>query len=599
MPAWFLNRKSGNFTELGREWNVPTAVARLMRNRGIESSEDAEEYLHGSLAHMHDPALFKDMDLAASIIAKAVREGAHIRVIGDYDIDGVCSTAILVRGLRAVGANVDYVIPHRIRDGYGMNPDMITKASEDGVEYILTCDNGISASNEARLAKELGMTLVITDHHEVPYEEKEGVRQYILPEAAAIVDPKQEDCGYPFSGICGGMIAYKFIKYVYSNELTGSVYASVYADKAFDEELLQLAAFATVGDIMELKDENRIAVKEGLRLMSRKPARGISELITALGLSGTEISAFHIGFVLGPCINATGRIDSADRALSLLVEDDINSAMRIAGELKEMNESRKNMTEEAVKLAKAQIEEGLHDGMNVLVIFLPDCHESIAGIVAGRMREFCNKPVFIVTRAEQGLKGSGRSVEAYHMYDAMTEIKDVFTKYGGHAQAAGFSLEEDRLEEMRKRLNENCRLTETDLQGKLLIDMELPLSYANGALADALEIMEPFGNGNPKPVFARRGLVFKKMRMIGKNGTGAKISVIDEGKTYELVTFKRAADFVESIRAKYGESAAEAAESGREAGTQIAFSVAYGVQWNEFRGERSVQLLMQDYIMQA
>lgn len=597
MPAWFLIRKSGNFTELGREWHVPTAVARLMCNRGIESSEAAEEYLHGNLARMHDPALFKDMDLAASIIAKAVREGKHIRVIGDYDIDGVCSTAILVRGLRAVGANVDYIIPHRIRDGYGMNPDMITKASEDGVECILTCDNGIAASNEAALAGDLGMTLVITDHHEVPYEELDGVRHYIIPDAAAIVDPKQEDCGYPFSGICGGMIAYKFIRYIYAKELTGPEYSDVYRDKDFGDELLQLAAFATVGDIMELKDENRIAVKEGLRLMSRKPARGVSELIAALGLSGTEISAFHLGFVLGPCINATGRIDSADRALSLLVEDDVNAAMRIAGELKEMNESRKNMTEEAVKLAKVQIEEGRHDGMKVLVIYLPDCHESIAGIVAGRMREFCNKPVFIVTRAEQGLKGSGRSVEAYHMYDAMTEIKDVFTKYGGHAQAAGFSLEEDRLDEMRRRLNENCHLTDADLQGKLLIDMELPLSYANGALADALEIMEPFGNGNPKPVFARRGLVFKKMRLIGKSGIGAKISVTDDGLNYELVTFKRAADFIESIRNKYGEAAAVLAESGQETGTQITFSAAYGVQWNEFRGERSVQLLMQDYIM--
>ncbi|MCR5011278.1 MAG: single-stranded-DNA-specific exonuclease RecJ [Lachnospiraceae bacterium] len=597
MPAWFLIRKSGNFTELGREWNVPTAVARLMCNRGIENSEDAEEYLRGSLAHMHDPALFKDMDRAAAVIAEAVRSEKHIRVIGDYDIDGVCSTAIMVRGLKALGANVDYVIPHRIKDGYGMNPDMITKASEDGVEYILTCDNGIAASNEASLARNLGITLVITDHHEVPYEEKDGVRQYILPAAAAIVDPKQEDCSYPFPGICGGMIAYKFIKYIYANGLAGPNHASVYADKDFDDEMLQLAAFATVGDIMELKDENRVAVKEGLRLMSRKPARGVAELIAALGLSGTEISAFHLGFVLGPCINATGRIDSADRALSLLVEDDENAAMRIAGELKEMNESRKNMTEEAVKLAKAQIEEGQHDGMKVLVIFLPDCHESIAGIVAGRMREFCNKPVFIVTRAEQGLKGSGRSVEAYHMYDAMTEIKDVFTKYGGHAQAAGFSLEEDRLEEMRRRLNENCHLTEEDLQGKLLIDMELPLSYANGALADALEIMEPFGNGNPKPVFARRGLVFKKMRMIGKNGTGAKISVSDEGRTYEIVTFKRAADFVESIRSKYGDDAAARAESGQESGVNITFSAAYGVQWNEFRGERTVQLLMQDYIM--
>ena len=597
MPAWFLIRKSGKFTVLGREWNVPTAVARLMCNRGIDSAEAAEGYLRGSLEQMHDPSLFKDMDKAASLIAEAVRSGKHIRVIGDYDIDGVCSTAILVRGLRAVGGNVDYIIPHRIRDGYGMNPDMITKASEDGVEYILTCDNGIAASNEASLAKELGMTLVITDHHEVPYEEEGGIRHYILPDAAAIVDPKQEDCGYPFSGICGGMIAYKFIKYIYANEMTGAEYAAVYGDKDFEDELLQLAAFATVGDIMELKDENRIAVRAGLRLMSSKPARGLSELITALGLSGTELSAFHLGFVLGPCINATGRIDSADRALSLLVEDDENAAMRIAGELKEMNESRKNMTEEAVKLAKAQIEEGVHDGMKVLVIFLPDCHESIAGIVAGRMREFCNKPVFIVTKAEQGLKGSGRSVEAYHMYDAMTEIKDVFTKYGGHAQAAGFSLEEDRLDEMRRRLNENCRLTDEDLQGKLFIDMELPLSYANGALADALVAMEPFGNGNPKPVFACKGLVFKKMRMIGKNGTGAKISVTDGGQNYELVTFKQAADFIESIRRKYGEAAATLAESGKESIMEITFSAAYGVQWNEFRGEKSVQLLMQDYIM--
>ena len=597
MPAWFLIRKGGDFQEIGRKHHIPTAAARLIRNRGAVTDEDFELYLRGGMECLHDPALFKDMDTACRLMADAVVSKEKIRVIGDYDIDGVCSAAILLKGLRRLSADVDAVIPHRVHDGYGMNSEMIRKAYLDGVKVIITCDNGIAASKEAALAKDLGITLVITDHHEVPYEESDGVRKYIIPDADAVVDPKQEDCSYPFSGICGGMVAYKFVSYLYNNRMCGEEFSDVYSDTRFMDELTELAAFATVGDIMELRDENRVIVKRGLELINSDPAPGIKELIEASGLSGTKISAYHLGFVLGPCINATGRIDSAQRALDLLTENDHENAMRIAGELRSMNESRKAMTEEAVKEAVEQVESGEFEGMNVLVIFLPDCHESIAGITAGRIRERYGKPVFIVTRGEEGLKGSGRSVDSYNMYEAMNEVKDVFTKFGGHAQAAGFSLEEDRLCEMRERLNANCKLTPEELRGKLMIDMELPLGYVNEDLLAALELMEPFGNGNSRPVFAKRNIFLTGISVMGQKRNSARLRVVDDNTRTEMVLFKKLEDFEKQIAEKYGEDVVKSLEENRSVAVEVRFAAAYSAQWNEFRGVKKIQMAVEDYIL--
>ena len=595
MPSWYLIRKSGNFTETGARHGIPAAAARLMVNRGIDTDEKIEKYLHGSLKDMYDPGLMKDMDGACRFIAAAVTEGKKIRVIGDYDIDGVTSTAILVKGLRALGADVSAAIPHRIKDGYGMNARLIEEAKRDRVEVILTCDNGISARAEAELAAKYGISLVITDHHEVPYEETPSGRRYLLPGALYIVDPKQEDCTYPFKDICGGMIAFKFISYLYDNALAGNRFANVYENSQFREELMQLAALATVGDIMPLIDENRIILKEALKCMQSTPAPGLNELIDVNGIDRADLNAFQLGFVIGPCINAAGRLDSADKALLLFLEDNKDEAMRRAGELKEYNVSRKTMTEAAVNAALDIAENEGYDKDRVLVIFIPDCHESVAGIVAGRLRERFSKPVFVLTRAESGLKGSGRSIPAYNMYAEMTKISEIFTKYGGHEQAAGFSIEEKDLDTMRRRLNENCTLTEEDLKGKLMIDMELPLSYADERLLDALKLMEPFGGGNDRPVFARRGLELRGIRIMGAKKNCAKLKVSDNGTEHEIMLFKGLDLFNELMEKKYGVDVLTDSGSGKIFRPGLVFNAAYTAAYNVFRGEKKIQLTVEDF----
>ncbi|MBR3524484.1 MAG: single-stranded-DNA-specific exonuclease RecJ [Lachnospiraceae bacterium] len=586
MADWFLIRKGGDYSALGEQYHISPVLARLLKNRGIEGEEAVKAYLHGGEECLHDPLLLKDMDRCGAVLLEAIREGKQIRVIGDYDIDGVCSTAILLRGIRALGGKVDAQIPHRVRDGYGMNCEMIRSAREAGVDVILTCDNGIAAMEEARLAAEYGITLLITDHHEVPYEEKEGERRYLLPPAAAVVDPKREDDSYPFPGICGGFIAYKLILSLFRDQAKRELSTDL------KEGLLQLAAFATVGDIMELKDENRALVKLGLKLMQERPASGIRELLLSLGIDGA-VSAYHLGFMLGPCVNATGRIDTAERALELFVTEDREQALKIAAELKELNESRKSMTEACCAEAVAQIEAGEHKDCRVFVIFLPDCHESVAGIIAGRIRERYERPVLIVTRAEEGLKGSARSVPAYHMYDALSRVSDIFTRFGGHAQAAGFSLPEEKLGDLRKRLNENCTLTEEDFRSKIRIDLELKLHAANGELVDEMRLLEPCGNGNPSAVLARRGLLLKRIRPIGAEAKLCILQVEDEGREYELKLFRRTEEIKAFMREKYGEDTLDRLLKGR--GEGVPFAVIFTPQWNEYRGEKNLQLVVEDY----
>lgn len=587
MEKWFVAAKKADFDAWSKKFNITPVTARIIRNRDILSEEEVEKYLYGTYLDMYPPELMLGMEDAAAIMAESIALKKKIRVIGDYDVDGITSSHILTKGLQVLGGNVDTVIPHRMKDGYGLNDRLIEDAYEAGIQTIITCDNGIAAASQIALAVEKKMTVVVTDHHEVPYVEENGVRTQVLPPAAVVVDPKQADCKYPNPGICGAVVAYKLIELMFRKSKV-----SYEERQACMEEFMQLAAVATVCDVMDLLDENRIIVKEGLKRIRKAPCMGLKALIEANGVEPSRLNAFHLGFVIGPCLNATGRLDSAVRALELLRAKDAVLAARIAGELKEMNESRKAMTLQGVKQAAEQIEKEHLSEDKVLVIFLPDCHESLAGIIAGRVKEQYGKPTFVLTRGEEGLKGSGRSIESYHMYDAMVACRELFTKFGGHKMAAGLSLEEKNLEELRRRLNAQCTLTEEDFQPKVHIDVPMPLAYATGQLAEEFEILEPFGNANPKPLFATKNVVFRFGRKMGKQGTFAKYTVTQEGKTYELVFFGGLDKFHAYLDGKFGEGA-----SGRlyEKECEFPLSVTYRIGLNSFRGKTELQLLMENY----
>ncbi|MCR4584892.1 MAG: single-stranded-DNA-specific exonuclease RecJ [Lachnospiraceae bacterium] len=586
MAEWILVRKGGDYVETGRKYGISPVIARLLKNRGVEG-DAIPVFLSEQGAALSLPDSLPDMEKAYRVIKDRIDKKEKIRVIGDYDIDGVCATAILLKGLKTLGADADHTIPHRINDGYGMNPGMVEDAAGAGVSLIVTCDNGIAATEECALASELGIDVVVTDHHEVRYEEEGGVRKYILPKAAAVVDPKREDNVYPCPGICGAVVAYQLIRYIMKREDPS------FEGSATDREMMQLAAFATVGDIMELGGENRGLVKRGLKSISEEPCRGMAALKKAAGLEDGEVSAFHLGFVLGPMVNAGGRLDSADRALELFMSEDDISALKRAEELKALNESRKSMTEKAVADAgDIMKKEGLEND-TVLVVYLPECHESIAGIVAGRLREKYIKPVLVVTNGRDELKGSARSVPAYHMFDAMLEIKDVFIKFGGHSQAAGFSLPKDRLGELRRRLNENCRLKASDMKEVLKIDMELPLCYSDDALADALEALEPYGEGNERALFGRMGVEITGIKNIGVSGKVIKIDVKDSGSDAELTMFGKNRVFKEELAARYGEDKLQQLYMGRGAG--IRFNIVYSVAWNLYNGIKRLQIVVEDY----
>ncbi|MCR5118423.1 MAG: single-stranded-DNA-specific exonuclease RecJ [Lachnospiraceae bacterium] len=584
MAEWTLIRKGGDYVETGRKYGISPVIARLLKNRGVED-EFIPVFLSEDGAALSSPDSLPDMEKAYRVIKDTTDKKEKIRVIGDYDIDGVCSTAILLKGLKHLGVDADHAIPHRINDGYGMNPGMVEDANAAGIKLILTCDNGIAAIEECRLAKELGIGVVVTDHHEIRYEEEDGKRRYILPEALAVIDPKREDNLYPQPGICGAVVAYQLIRYIMKRE------DPAFEGSALDRELMQLAAFATVGDIMELSGENRGLVKRGLKSMSSEPCRGIEALKKAAGLDG-EINAFHLGFVLGPMVNAGGRLDSADRALDLFMSEDSITAMKKAEELKELNESRKSMTEKAVSDAEEiMLKEGL-DKDRVLVVYLPECHESIAGIVAGRLREKYIKPVLVVTKGREELKGSARSIPAYHIFDAMLEVEDIFIKFGGHSQAAGFSLPVEKLGELRERLNKNCRLESKDFKEVLKVDMELPLSYADGGLADALEELEPYGEGNEKALFGRMGVEIKGIKNIGVSGKVIKLDAADGGEA-ELTMFGINRIFKEELAKRYGEERLNALYAGKGRGIKI--NIVYSVGWNVYNGSKRLQIVVEDY----
>lgn len=591
MEKWYVAAKKADFEGWASEFQISPILARILRNRDLTEGEEIRKFLHGTLEDCYSPWLLKDMDKAVDIIAEAAELGIRIRVIGDYDVDGICSSYILTRGFRILGADVDTAIPHRIHDGYGLNDSLIEQAEREGIGLIVTCDNGIAAAAQVELAHIYGIGVVITDHHEVPFKVEKAadgseLRREILPTALAVVDPKQEQCSYPFSGICGGVVAYKLIEAL--AEKTGNTEL-----KGAMEEFLEFAALSTVCDVMELRDENRIIVKEGLKRLKNTQNQGLKALMEVNQIEPARLNAYHLGFVIGPCLNATGRLDTARRALELLQSRTKVEAMSAARELKELNDSRKNLTLKGVEEAERYIEEHHIEKDKVMVIFLPEVHESLAGIIAGRIREKYNHPVFILTRGEEGVKGSGRSIEGYHMYNAMTEAAQYFTKFGGHAMAAGLSMKEENIEGLRRELNEKCTLGEDDFTAKVHIDVPMPLDYGSEALADELEFLEPFGVGNPRPLFAQKNLIFLSGYKMGANKTCARYTVETPGGIKkQLVYFGDLERFGQFLDEKYGPGSEEALYAGR---ARLEVSAVYQLGKNTYKGRTELQYIMQYY----
>ena len=563
---WMLQTKRADFNGLAMRLGVSPVAVRIMRNRGLLDEREMRKYLYGTLDDLYDPRQMKGMETAAGIIEKKLIEGKKIRIIGDYDIDGVCSTYILLKGFHRAAGNgqIDYEIPDRIRDGYGINESIIRQAAEDGIDTLVTCDNGIAALKEISIAKQLGMTVVVTDHHEVPVD----AYGQILPPADAVVDPKQDGETYPYHEICGAVVAWKLINVIYE-------------DLGIPEhewmELLEFAAIATVGDVMKLQDENRLIVKYGLKKIGSTKNTGLRMLVEKNNLDINNLSAYHIGFVIGPCLNAGGRLKSAKVALRMLLEQDPDRVSGLADELKELNDVRKDMTAKGETEAIEQVER-FYMSDKVLVVFLPECHESLAGIIAGRLREHFHKPSFVLTRGEQSAKGSGRSIEAYHMYQGLCEVADLLVKFGGHPMAAGLSIEESDIDEFRRRLNENAKLTEDDFVPQIWIDVPMPFEYANEKIVDELKGLEPFGQGNEKPLFAQKSLTIRNVRVLGKNRNVVKMNLVtDTGHPFDGLLFADGDRFLE------------------EQTGQNTIDMIYYPDVNEYNGTRTLQAIIKNY----
>lgn len=520
---WMVYAKKADFKQIASEYGIDQVLARIIRNRDICGSKDIDMYLNGNLNDIHNPHSMKDADKFVDIITKKIEEHKPVRIIGDYDIDGICSIYILFCGLKAAGADVDYVVPHRINDGYGINEHLIDNAINEGIDTIVTCDNGIAAYNQVRYAKDNGITMIVTDHHDVPFEIKDDKKVYIVPPADAVINPKQADCDYPFKLLCGAGVAYKLISLLYDR---------LGFDKKELEDYIEFMAIATVGDIVDLIDENRIVVKYGLKHIAHTKNTGLMALIEECQLDINNISSYHIGFVIGPCLNASGRLDTARQAIELMLCKDNEKAHNMAKELIALNNERKSMTEQETQKAIELVENTGLLKDRVLVIYLKDCHESIAGIIAGRIKERYYRPTFVITNAEDGAKGSGRSIEGYNMYEEINKCKNVLTKYGGHPMAAGLSLAISDIDIFRKMLNDNAILTDEDLIPKMWIDVPMPVSYANIRLVNQLKLLEPFGKGNEKPVFADRNLYVKTASVIGKNKNVLRCQLETEDGTY-------------------------------------------------------------------
>ncbi len=585
MAQWLVAAKRADFQKMAEQYKIDPVVARLIRNRDVVGDEEIRKYLDGGVEDLYSPTLLKDMDRAVEVLKDKIASGAKIRIIGDYDADGICASYVLLKGLSVCGARADTVIPHRVKDGYGLNESLLEDAAKDGVDTVVTCDNGIAAAAQIAYGRQLGLTVVVTDHHEIPYEEGEdGSRMYLLPEAAAVVDPKREDCGYPCKNICGAVVAYKLVQQLLEE----------YGKKEILEELLEIAAFATVCDLMELKDENRIIVKCGLKNMRHTKNLGLKALMEVCGIEAEKVSAYHIGFILGPCMNATGRLDTAKRALALLQSSERGEAVALAAELKNLNDIRKEMTVKGTEEAVDCIEKNGLEKDRVLVVYLPEVHESLAGIIAGRIREKYGKPAFILTKGEEGVKGSGRSIEGYHMYEEMTGCKEFFTKYGGHKMAAGLSMQEKDVDAFREKINGKCRLTPEDLEEKVHIDVAMPLSYISKGLIEELELLEPFGIGNTKPVFAQKDVHILNGRIMGKNRNVGKYWVTDGGgRFYDMMYFGDLEAFHGFLEEKAGGYMVNRLCSGEQ--VDIPVSILYYPDINRYGGRESIQIVMRGY----
>lgn len=583
---WVVQNKKADFYGIGRRYGIDPVIARLIRNRDIQDEKEIEQYLYGKIEDLPAPTLMKDLEKAVSILIQKIHEGKRIRIISDYDVDGVVSNYILYTGLDRCGALVDYKIPDRIRDGYGINENLIQQAYEEGIDTILTCDNGIAAYEQIRYAKTLGLTVVVTDHHDVPFEEKDGKKEYILPPADAVVNPKRPDCAYPYKTLCGAVVALKLIIHLYEQ---------FHKPANAWHEFLEFAAIATVCDVVSLTGENRTLVKEGLKRLNSTSHVGLRALIDATGMDGKPISSYHLGFVIGPCINASGRLRSAQMALTLLLCKDREEAIKLALELKDLNEERKDMTMAGLEQAIERIETSTLLEDKILVVYLPDCHESLAGIIAGRIREKYNKPVFVLTESEDGaLKGSGRSIEAYSMFEEMCKVKELMTKFGGHPMAAGLTLPKENLETFRVRLNELTTLTENDFAAKISIDIPMPVSYITEKLVDELKLLEPFGCANPKPLFAQKNLSVLSARVLGARKNVLKLRLADE-QGYEIdgIYFGNIEDFDKYISSHFPQNEVEYMYQGRKNAVKLSFT--YYPDVNEYRGNRSLQLILQNY----
>lgn len=585
MEKWIEIRKGGNFMEMAKKYGIDPLIARIIRNRDIIDEKEITEYLYGGKEALHNPHLLKDVDKAAEIIAEGIAEKKAMRIIGDYDIDGVNATYILLDGIHRCGGNVDAAIPDRMKDGYGINEHLIEQALSDGKELLITCDNGIAAINEINFAKEKGMTVVVTDHHEIPYRNAEQGKEFLRSNADAIVNPKQADCPYPCKGICGAVVAWKLVQVLYERMDIPVEEADIFIENA---------GFATVGDVMDLTGENRILVKLGLKALEHTKNPGMKALIAKNKLSDKPLSAYHIGFVLGPCINASGRLDTAKRSLELLLERDEVKASALAGELVELNESRKYMTQQETQKALEQIEKEGREKDKVLVVYLPECHESLAGIIAGRIREAYQRPVFVLTRGEEGVKGSGRSIEAYSMFDKMTEVAELFTKYGGHPMAAGLSMREEDIDKLREQLNQKAELSEEDMAEVVRLDAVLPMSYFTVDTIRQLSVLEPCGKSNTKPVFADRNIRITRANIVGVNRNVLKLHLLDSrGNPVAGVYFGEVEKFLTFLSEKFGSEEVDAAMHGKE--NSIQFAAVYEPAVDTYSGRESVQAIIRRF----
>lgn len=585
MEKWIEIRKGGNFMEMAKKYGIDPLIARIIRNRDIIDEKEITEYLYGGKEALHNPHLLKDVDKAAEIIAEGIAGKKAMRIIGDYDIDGVNATYILLEGIRRCGGNVDAAIPDRMKDGYGINEHLIEQALSDGKELLITCDNGIAAINEINFAKEKGMTVVVTDHHEIPYRNTEQGKEFLRSNADAIVNPKQNDCLYPCKGICGAVVAWKLVQVLYERMDIPVEEADIFIENA---------GFATVGDVMDLTGENRILVKLGLKALEHTKNPGMKALIAKNKLSDKPLSAYHIGFVLGPCINASGRLDTAKRSLELLLERDEVKASALAGELVELNESRKYMTQQETQKALEQIGKEGREKDKVLVVYLPECHESLAGIIAGRIREAYQRPVFVLTRGEDGVKGSGRSIEAYSMFDKMTEVAELFTKYGGHPMAAGLSMREEDIDKLREQLNQKAELSEEDMAEVVRLDAVLPMSYFTVDTIRQLSVLEPCGKSNTRPVFADRNIKITRAGIVGVNRNVLKLHLLDsKGNPVAGVYFGEVENFLTFLSEKFGSEEVDAAMHGKE--NSIQFAAVYEPAVDTYSGRESVQAIIRRF----